>query len=198
MEAGWTARRVARQLGCSVCVVRCWDQWIQEIIYTKARLRTPSTNQSWISRRPPVVRNARVQPTTSSATLQAQLVPSLEAPVSSRTIRRRLAKGHLGLWCQSRVLPLTPTEEWTAEEWNQVVFNDESRFNLRSNDNRVRVWGPRGERLNPAFALQRHTAPTAGVMVWGVIVYNTRQHLVLIRGPMTSCNPMCCHSSSDS
>ncbi|GFW01184.1 transposable element Tcb1 transposase [Trichonephila clavipes] len=34
-----------------------------------------------------------------------------------------------------------------------------------SDDNRV--WRPLGERLNPAFALQRHTAPTAGVMVWG-------------------------------
>ncbi|GFT12109.1 hypothetical protein TNCV_726871 [Trichonephila clavipes] len=37
-----------------------------------------------------------------------------------------------------------------------------SRFNLSSDDNHVRVWRPRGEHLNPAFALQRHTAPTAG------------------------------------
>ncbi|GFT16744.1 uncharacterized protein TNCV_1333581 [Trichonephila clavipes] len=30
MEAGWSARRVARQLGCSDCVVRrCWGNWIQ-------------------------------------------------------------------------------------------------------------------------------------------------------------------------
>ncbi|GFX88407.1 uncharacterized protein TNCV_2278751 [Trichonephila clavipes] len=42
----------------------------------------------------------------------------------------------------------------------------EYRFNLSSDDNRVGVWRPRGERLNPAFALQRHTTPTAGVMVW--------------------------------
>ncbi|GFU53080.1 multiple epidermal growth factor-like domains protein 11 [Trichonephila clavipes] len=41
---------------------------------------------------------------------------------------------------------------------------DESRFNLSSDDNRVRVWRPRGERLYPVFALQRHTAPTAGLM----------------------------------
>ncbi|GFT74017.1 transposable element Tcb2 transposase [Trichonephila clavipes] len=54
-------------------------------------------------------------------------------------------------------------------EWNQVVFSDEFRFNLSSDDNRIRVWRPRGERLNPAFALQRYTAPTAGVMVWGTI-----------------------------
>ncbi|GFW71056.1 hypothetical protein TNCV_191471 [Trichonephila clavipes] len=40
-------------------------------------------------------------------------------------------------------------------------FSDESRFNLSSDDNRVRVWRPRGEHLNPTFALQRHTAPRA-------------------------------------
>ncbi|GFU73893.1 transposable element Tcb2 transposase [Trichonephila clavipes] len=73
---------------------------------------------------------------------------------------------------------------FSSPEWNQVVFSDEPRFNLSNYDNRVRVWRPRGERINPAFALQRHTAPTAGVMVWGVIAYNTRSSLVLIRGTM--------------
>ncbi|GFV09795.1 hypothetical protein TNCV_2598501 [Trichonephila clavipes] len=52
-----------------------------------------------------------------------------------------------------------------AELFTKEELSDESRFNLSSDDNRVRVWRPRGERLNPAFALQRHTAPTAGVMV---------------------------------
>ncbi|GFT97950.1 transposable element Tcb1 transposase [Trichonephila clavipes] len=96
------------------------------------------------------------------------------------------------------MLPLTPTHRllrlvwcrargnWTTAEWNQVVFRDESRFNLSSEDNRIRKWRHRGERLNPAFALQRHTAPTAGVMVWGAIEYNTQSPLVLIRGTMTA------------
>ncbi|GFX01463.1 transposable element Tcb1 transposase [Trichonephila clavipes] len=103
------------------------------------------------------------------------------APVSSGTIQRPLAERHLRSRCPLSVLPLTPTHrclrlEWChtrgnriAAEWNQVVFSDESRFNLSSDDNRVRVWRPRGERLNPAFALQRLTAPTAGVMIWGTI-----------------------------
>ncbi|GFU03046.1 transposable element Tcb2 transposase [Trichonephila clavipes] len=82
-------------------------------------------------------------------------------------------------WCRAR-------GNWTAAEWNQVVFSDESRFNLSSDDNRVREWRPRGEHLNPAFALQRHTDRTAGVMIWGAIAYNTRSPLVLIRGPMTA------------
>ncbi|GFX74104.1 transposable element Tcb2 transposase [Trichonephila clavipes] len=101
-------------------------------------------------------------------------------------MQRSLVEGHLGSWRPLRVLFLTPSHRrlrlewcrargnWTAAEWNQVFFSDVSSFNLSSDDNCVRVWRPRGERLNPAFALQRHTAPTAGVMIWGVIAYNTR------------------------
>ncbi|GFU57281.1 transposable element Tcb2 transposase [Trichonephila clavipes] len=177
MEAGWSARRVARQLGRSDYVVRrCWDQWIREMSFTQ---RPGSGRPRQTSRREDhhIVRNARVQPTASSATIQAQVAPSLGTPVSSRTIQRRLDEGHLGSRRPLRVLPLTPTHrrlrlegcraqgKWTGAEWNEVVFSDESRFILSSDDNRVRVWRPRGERFNPVFALQRHTAPTAGVMV---------------------------------
>ncbi|GFV46659.1 transposable element Tcb2 transposase [Trichonephila clavipes] len=70
-------------------------------------------------------------------------------------------------WCHAR-------GNWTVQEWNQVTLSDESRFNLSSDDNRVRVWRPSGECIYPTFALQRHTAPTAGVMVWGTIAYNTQ------------------------
>ncbi|GFU23493.1 transposable element Tcb2 transposase [Trichonephila clavipes] len=143
-------------------------------------------------------RNARVQPTASSAAIQVQVSPSLRIPVSSRTRLRRLTEGHLGLQRPLRVLLLTLTHRrlrlkwfhargnWTAAECNRVVFSDESSFYLSSDDNRVRVWRPRGERLNPAFTLQRHTTPTAGVMVWDAIAYNTRSPLVLIRGTMTA------------
>ncbi|GFX74155.1 transposable element Tcb2 transposase [Trichonephila clavipes] len=176
MEAGWSARRVARQLGRSDCDVRrCWDQWIREMSFTR-RKGSGHPRQTSHQEDCHIVRNACVQPTASSAAIQAQVAPSLKAPVSSRTIRRRLVEGHLGSLRPSRVLPLTPANRclrlewchargnWTAAKWNQVVISDESRFNLSTNDNRVRVWRPRGERLNPAFALQRHTAPTAGVM----------------------------------
>ncbi|GFV94869.1 transposable element Tcb2 transposase [Trichonephila clavipes] len=83
------------------------------------------------------------------------------AQVPSQTIRMRLAEGHLA---SRRPLSVLPTHRslrlkwchsrgnWTAAEWNQVVFSDESRFNLRSED--VRVWRLHGERLNPVFALQ--------------------------------------------
>ncbi|GFU38725.1 transcription factor RFX4 [Trichonephila clavipes] len=141
-----------------------------------------------------IVRNACVQPTGSSAAIQVQVAPSLGVPVFSRTIRRCLAEEHLESRSPLRVLPLTspfgvmPRRRKLdcAVEWNPVVFSDESTFNLSSDDNRVRVWRPRGERLNLASALQRHTTLTADVMVWGAIAYNTRSLLVLIRGTMTA------------
>ncbi|GFX86264.1 transposable element Tcb2 transposase [Trichonephila clavipes] len=115
---------------------------------------------------PHIVRNARVQPTASIGT-----------PVFSRTLRRRLAEGLLGSRHPLRVLSLMLTHRrfclkwchargnWTATEWNQVVFSDESKFNLSSDDNRVRALKPLVKRLNHNFALQRHNAPTVGVMV---------------------------------
>ncbi|GFU23061.1 transposable element Tcb1 transposase [Trichonephila clavipes] len=66
------------------------------------------------------------------------------------------------------------------------LYSSDFRFNISSDDNRVREWRPCGERLNPAFALQLHTAPTTGVIVWGVIAYNIQSLLVLIRSAMTA------------
>ncbi|GFX04939.1 uncharacterized protein TNCV_2249221 [Trichonephila clavipes] len=55
-------------------------------------------------------------------------------PEPSRTIRRRLAEGHLGSRCSLLVLPLTPIHRrcglewchaqgnWTVPEWNHVVI----------------------------------------------------------------------------
>ncbi|GFX86275.1 transposable element Tcb2 transposase [Trichonephila clavipes] len=88
-----------------------------------------------------IVRNARVQPAPSLAAIQAHVAPS---------------PGALSL-----LHPYEGTWQKDIAEWNKDVFSDESRFNLSSDDNRVRVWRPRGEHFNPAFVLHRHTAPTA-------------------------------------
>ncbi|GFT19788.1 uncharacterized protein TNCV_4992521 [Trichonephila clavipes] len=86
VSAVWSARQVARQLGRSDCVVRrCWDQWIREMSFTQ---RTGLGRPRQTSRREDrhIVRYAHVQLTDSSAAIQAQVAPSLGAPVSSRTI----------------------------------------------------------------------------------------------------------------
>ncbi|GFW14557.1 transposable element Tcb2 transposase [Trichonephila clavipes] len=134
----------------------------RDVIYTKTRLKTPSTYQSSII--PP--HRKKCMRTASSSAIRAQVATLLGTPVSSRTILKRLAEGHLGSRHPLRGLLLTPTyrslrlewchkrQNWTAAKWNQGLFSDESKFNLSSDDYCVRVRRPRSERLNPAFALQ--------------------------------------------
>ncbi|GFU32226.1 transposable element Tcb2 transposase [Trichonephila clavipes] len=105
MEAGWSARRVARPLGSSDCVVRRrWDQWIREMSLHEDQAQAALDRADRY-----IVRNARVQPTASSVAIPAQIALSLGTPVSSRTVRRRLAEEHLGSWRPLRVMPLMPT-----------------------------------------------------------------------------------------
>ncbi|GFV70739.1 transposable element Tcb1 transposase [Trichonephila clavipes] len=79
----------------------------------------------------------------------------MEAGWSAQLVARQVGRSYL-TWCRA-------LRDWTETEWNHVVFSEESRFNLSSDDNRVRVRKLRDERLNPAIALQRRIVPKAGV-----------------------------------
>ena len=54
---------------------------------------------------------------------------------------------------------------WRAE-WRNVVFSNESRFNMSYNDGRICVRRYAGERNLKVSILQRHRGPTPSVMVW--------------------------------
>ncbi|CAH1997565.1 unnamed protein product [Acanthoscelides obtectus] len=86
----------------------------------------------------------------------------------------------------------SPEEAWCRQpslwdqEWNSIVFSDESRFCLGMHDGRARVRRRRGERRNPQFFVERHAHHTVGVMVWGAIAYGSRSPLIFIRGNMNA------------
>ncbi|GFW61492.1 uncharacterized protein TNCV_347401 [Trichonephila clavipes] len=133
MDAEWSARRVAGQLGRSDCVVRrCWGQWSE-----RCHLREDQAQDALD--RPVVEKTAQRKKCTRTANCFIGRQPGAgstftRTPVSSRTVRRRLAEGYLGSRRPLRVLYLTPTRrrlrlEWcrargncAAAEWNQVVF----------------------------------------------------------------------------
>ncbi|GFU71973.1 transposable element Tcb1 transposase [Trichonephila clavipes] len=158
-EAGWSNRRIGRHLGRSDMVVaRCWQQWITE---------------------------GRVECTVAE-------VPSRE------TIRRRLTEVGLRSRRPLRRLPLTPHHRqcrldfcrpratWSVTYWRRVIFSDESRFSLSADDHRTRVWRRTGQRSDPAFIVERHTAISQGVTVWGAISWDTRSSLVVLQGTLTA------------
>lgn len=71
-------------------------------------------------------------------------------------------------------------------DWHQIVFSDESRFNLDYNDGRIRVRRYCDERHHPACIVERHTTRTVSVMVWGAISYQRRSRLLRIEGTLNS------------
>ncbi|GFW71482.1 HTH_Tnp_Tc3_2 domain-containing protein [Trichonephila clavipes] len=99
---------------------------------------------------------------------------------SRETIRRRLTEVGFPL----RRLPLTPHHRQCrldflptsgnlgVTDWRRVIFSDESRFSLSADDHRTRVWRRTGQRSDPAFIVERHTAISQGVTVWGAISWD--------------------------
>ena len=75
--------------------------------------------------------------------------------------------------------------EWRAE-WQNVIFSDESRFNISYNDGHIHVWRYTAERNLRACILQQHRGPTPSVMVWDVIGYNMWSRLLHIEGIWTA------------
>lgn len=196
--AGWSYRAIARHVGhTDMTVARCWTQWEREGTHTRhaGSGRPPQTTPREDRR---MVRAALQDPLSSAANIQAQVTDTLQHPVSSRTVDRRLAAAGLRVYRPMRRLPLTPhhrrlrllwcrdREAWNDEEWRRIMFSDESRFCMSTDDHRVRVRRRRGQRTNPSNIVERHTGVTPGIMVWGAIGYGFRSPLVVIRGTLTA------------
>ncbi|GFX01572.1 transposable element Tc1 transposase [Trichonephila clavipes] len=117
--------------------------------------------------------------------------------MSASSIRRRLL--HRGL--RARVplykIPLTANLrrlrlQWAHEhrawqaDWLQVVFSDESLFNLWNHDGCIHVRRYAGERCLPECVIERNSGLITGVMVWDAISYHGRSNLLRIEGNLNS------------
>ncbi|GFU96950.1 HTH_Tnp_Tc3_2 domain-containing protein [Trichonephila clavipes] len=148
-------------------VARCWQQWITEgRVYRRGRVRdVPGTQM--IARDRAIRRVATSAPTTSLASIQRHL-PSSRHPVPVDWIFADLGN----LECDR------------LGDVSSSVMNP--RFSLSDDDHRTRVWRRTGQRSDPAFIVEWHTAISQGVTVWGAISGDTRSSLVVLQGTLTA------------
>ncbi|GFV21869.1 transposable element Tcb2 transposase [Trichonephila clavipes] len=178
-------------------VARCWQQWITEgRVYRRGGSGRPRNTNDREDRA--IRRVATSAPTTSLASIQRHLPPSRHPVPSRETIRRRLTEVGLRSRRPLRRLLLTPHHRqcrldfcrpratWSVTDWRRVIFSDESRFSLSDDDHRTRVWRRTGQRSDPAFIVERHTAISQGVTVWGASSWDTRSSLVGLQGTLTA------------
>ncbi|GFV90777.1 transposable element Tc1 transposase [Trichonephila clavipes] len=100
------------------------------------------------------MRQAIVYLTVIRSTIRADV----GVAIVPQTIPRHLAEANLKSKRPFRALPLTPEHRqlrlqwcqarlmWNVTDWTKVVFSDESRFVLETDDNRVRVLKRPGQR----------------------------------------------------
>ncbi|GFS57102.1 HTH_Tnp_Tc3_2 domain-containing protein [Trichonephila clavipes] len=158
--------------GSFECAVRnCWEQWTRECNHAR-KTGSGATRKTTRREDRRIVRQALVDSTVTRLTIRTDVGVAIDP----QTISRHLAEPNFKSKRPFRALPLTPEHRqlrlqwcqarsmWNVTYWQKVVFSDESRFVLGTDDNRVRVWRRPGERYNSPYTVLRHTARTAGVM----------------------------------
>jgi transposase len=196
-EAGLSYRAIAHRVGRNVAtVLRCCHAWFEEGRHQRVRGTGPrrrTTDRQDRHLRFLALRN-RFSTTREVANAWYRAV---ERPIAMSSIYRRIRSFGIRSYRPHLVLPLTPNHRrqrlaWCNEriawdeQWNSVIFSDESRFCLGMHDGRRRVRRLRGERRNFAFSIERPVARTVGVMVWGAICFGSRSRLVFIQGNLTA------------
>ena len=56
---------------------------------------------------------------------------------------------------------------WTPQQWKNILWSDESKFNLQGSDGRCYIRRPRGEKYNPRYTTATVKYGGGNIMVWG-------------------------------
>ncbi|GFW19546.1 transposable element Tc1 transposase [Trichonephila clavipes] len=125
-----------------------WQQWTREGTHAR-KTGSGATRKTTRREDQRIVRQALVDPPppVTHSTIRADV----GVAIVPQTISRHLAEANLKSKHPFCALPLTPEHRqlrlqwyqarsmWTVTDWQKVVFSDESRFVLATDDNRVRV-----------------------------------------------------------
>ena len=71
---------------------------------------------------------------------------------------------------------------WGRQQWRQVFFTDESKFNLSFADGNKRVYRRGGDRFAQCYVLEHNRWGGGGIMVWAGISADQNTPLHAVRG----------------
>jgi hypothetical protein len=132
------------------------------------------------------------------ATTTARVTPGKHNPsISAQTVRNRLRE--TGLRACGPVVRQVLTRHhrrqcgllaqthcpWTRQDWQKVLFTDESSFCLTRGDGRIRVYRRSNERYTEGCTLEQDRGG-GSIIVWGGVSQHHRTELVVIAGNLNT------------
>lgn len=133
----------------------------------------------------------------TSSQIRSDLEKTSGSVISAKTVQRRL--NEIGLRANRPAKKPLLTQKmkktrfewaktfknWTVDDWSQVIFSDESKFNLFGSDGNKYVRRRKGERYNENCTLKT-VKHSPYVMVWGCITYHGVGELLILRGSVNT------------
>ncbi|GBL80836.1 hypothetical protein AVEN_26262-1 [Araneus ventricosus] len=133
---------------------------------------------------------ARSRRTLTVRQLASQFSAAAGRPISRQTVSRRLHEG--GLFarrpvclCPQRTSErgcIGPVNIAVGQQWGQVLFTDESRFNIQNDSRRVMIWREPGTRYRAPNIVERDHYRGVRLFVWAEIATNGRIDLYVFAG----------------
>ncbi|GFV83996.1 transposable element Tc1 transposase [Trichonephila clavipes] len=193
---GKTQRNIAKVVGRSVnCIQKILQKFKKTGMLANNEGKGRKKIMNSITERR-VIHQVKIDPKISAPKIAASTSNTLGRSVSAETVRRVLRKaGYNGrvarkkplIGKRNRVKRLKFAKEHILKPqqfWNEVIFSDESKFNIFGSDGHRMVWRKPNTSHHP-----KHTIPTVkhgggSVMVWGCMAASGLGKLVFIDGIM--------------
>ena len=191
--SGLSNREVAEKLGLSRSTVSRLFQILKEtrdpyLVKAKSgRPRKISAPETRIAARLMASGDAR-----DAADLKRKHFPHINVS----TVRRQLRRHGLGSYVRRRKPFLSKLAKqrrrewantfssWTDEDWSNVIFSDESKFNLFGSDGRQWCWRRPGHDYDDVYVQKKVKHGGGSIMVWGCITSRGVGRLYRIDGRM--------------
>lgn len=194
IQAGLSQRKVATKFDVSKTQVqKLWKKFSQTgcVVDIEGRGRKRATSDRDDSR---IIREIKKNPRTTIRVIQE----NLQLDVSHKTIRRRLREAGLHsrfsakrplISKRNKIKRLQFAKKFVEQPmafWKNVLWSDESKFELFNRKRRARVWRKAGEQLEDRHLQQTVKHGGGSIMVWGCFAWSGVGSLVPITDILTA------------
>jgi transposase len=151
MDGGFSTRQVADHFGISQRTVNRLLAKYSETGDVEDRPRSGRPRATVPAEDEFIVQRSRANPFAPATSIQEALLNSAGTEVTPQTVRNRLKENELRCYRPVRFPALSDHHKecrlqfacqhrnWSAAQWQRVVWTDESRFRVHTADGRVRV-----------------------------------------------------------